>query len=588
MVLEPGFMSLLVLRWILVLLLCNGAGCGQHSSEMFNNETFSEPEAAHQATPTEHMEPIFVHIGAKEITLPCKPAKSDIVFGLNPTYNWTMENGGTHFLVGGATLTLHTFRAEDSGHYICTVSYMEEGQLHTKTFHHIVAGYHIRGELQVLLVFQSSSCDEELTRSFLKTLHEHLTEEVSDFHSDVLIGETTCFPTVDKPMDEFNLQVELTVSPFKEGWDASCYPKINELALQCYRSAIHSNLQKAKEAMTEFLEENKHFPLEESQASHASFINTFFNFLEDGKCQSGYGQTQELEAHCPDCCTLCPPGTYSEATVDDCVLCPIGTYSLHYGESSCFLCQHNGLTTHPGASRAEDCMSLRVSPSRRFPILIVAFALPPLVCLCFIVLFCYCFRRRWQKQGISTTSDEQIEQEEDAAASAEDMVLLDTQEHDSPMVPSSLEDLDNEAAMFSPPVNEAAMFPPPVNEAVTFPPPVNETATFPPPVNETATFPPPVNETAIFPPPASEAAVSSSTTTGSVILGPQIQESPELSSSSPEHPAGIEEVVIPPPTTVEEKPAEVMLSPPLGPEGPPVMEDIVFPPSSPVSDAESA
>ncbi|KAH0618718.1 hypothetical protein JD844_018159 [Phrynosoma platyrhinos] len=543
MVLEAGFMSLpgvgVVLR-ILVLLLCNGT------------------------------DPIFVHIGAKEITLPCKPAKSDFVFGLNPTYNWTKENGGTHFLVGDATLTLHTFRAEDSGHYICTV----------------------------LLVFQSSSCDEELTRAFLRTLHERLTEVVSDFHSDILIGETTCFPTVDKPMDEFNLQVELKVSPFKAGWDASCYPKIHELALQCYHSAIHSSLQKAKEAMTEFLEENKHFPLEESLASQASFINTFFNFLEGGECQSGYGQTQELEAHCPDCCTLCPPGTYSEATVDNCVLCPIGTYSPHYGASSCFLCQHNWLTSLPGASRAGDCISLRVSPSRRFPILIVAFSLPPIVCLCFIVLFCYCFRRRWQKQSISTTSDEQIEQEEDDAAPAEDTVLLDTQEHDSPTLPSSLEDLDNEvpvfsapaneAAMFSPPATEAAMFSPPATEAAMFSPPANEAAVFSPPANEAAMYSPPANEAAVFSPPAKEAAVYSPATTGSVILGSQVQESPVLSSSSPEHPAGIEEVVIPPPASVAEQPGEVMLSPPLEPEEIPVMEDIVFPPSSPVSDAESA
>lgn len=59
----------------------------------------------------------------------------------------------------------------------------------------------------------------------------------------------------------------------------------------------------AKEAMTEFMEKNKNFSLETSNGSHVSFVNTFFNFLEDAKCQDGYGQTQELQSRCPDCCS---------------------------------------------------------------------------------------------------------------------------------------------------------------------------------------------------------------------------------------------------------------------------------------------
>ncbi|ETE73379.1 Zona pellucida-binding protein 2, partial [Ophiophagus hannah] len=265
----------------------------------------SDNETSSGQAPIEEKETelIFVHIGAKEFTLPCKPEKTDVVIGMNPTYNWNLENGENVTLHSGASLILHAFRAEESGRYTCSISFTEENQLHTMTFSHTVVGYHIRGELQVLLIFQSNSCDKLLTREFVRSLHRQLSQLVSHLHCELVSGSTTCFPTVEKPLDEFNLQVELKVTPFGKDWDKSCYPQTDSMPLECYHSAVQKNLQEAKEAMTEFMDKNKNFSLETSNGSHISFVNTFFNFLEDGKCQDGYGQTQELQSYCPDCCS---------------------------------------------------------------------------------------------------------------------------------------------------------------------------------------------------------------------------------------------------------------------------------------------
>nr|XP_060629260.1 zona pellucida-binding protein 2-like [Anolis sagrei ordinatus] len=593
-----------VVVWTLVLWLYKGASYGLVPHELFNNETFSESDDNEDRKTTGERGPIFVHIGTKEITIPCKPAKSGVVFGLNPTYNWTKENGGVHYLSDDATLTIHAFTPEDSGRYTCTISFMKDGELQTKVFFHTVAGYHIRGELQVLLVYETNSCDDELTGKFMKTLHERLDKVVADFKANILIGDITCFPTLDRPTDKFNLQVETKVSPFKEGWDESCDPKEEDLAIDCYHAAIHTNLQKAKDALTEFLNHNKYFPVGDSLANDTSFNytfnNTFFNFLEGGKCQSGYGQTQELEAHCPDCCMLCPPGTYSEATVDNCVLCSIGSFSVHYGSTACIPCKHNLLTSEPGASRAEDCLSLRVTPSHRISMLVVAFSLPPLLCFCFIVLFCYCFRRYWQKKSISAATKE-MEQEEDLPASGEEEALLDTQEQErsSPMLSAELEYVDKAAAMFSPygdkpavPQSpEAAPYSPPGGKADIVSPSGNEAGTVSPgiqaavaspPVYEAAVVSPPANEAALYAPARDEAAVVSPSARSSALMTPKVEESPMIVSPSPEPLAMKEEVVTPPPSG-DEEPQQVKISTPLEREESVHMGNIEFPPSSPVS-----
>ncbi|XP_061488614.1 zona pellucida-binding protein 2-like isoform X2 [Rhineura floridana] len=487
-VLKSGYMScwsvgLGVVLGVLVLLLCDGAGSGLYL-DLYESDNGTSAGLAHvgETVPAAEMDPIFIHVGANEITLPCKPAKMDFVIGMNPTYNWSLENEETHPLHGNASLTLHEFRAEDSGHYACTVSYSKEGQHHTKTFYHTVVGYHIRAELQVLLVFQSKSCDEALTHGFLKTLQEHLSNVVSHLHCDLLFGGASCFPTMEKPLDEFSFQVELEVSPFGKGWDKSCCPKDDALGLKCYHSTVQTNLQQAKEAITTFMENNKHFPLGEPVTSRTSFVNTFFNFLESGKCHKGYGQTEELQAHCPDCCTLCPPGTYSVTAVGNCALCPAGTYSLNYGATICIQCHHHWPTLHPGARTAAECINTKVPPRRRFSVLMVAFALPPLTCLCIIVLCCYCFRRHWQKRD-SSTNDGETKQLNEATVLADDKAILDSQEDVSPLLPPpSLEDPDNKGAMFPPPSNlemepGGAISPPPVGPEEQ---PVIEDVVFPP------------------------------------------------------------------------------------------------------------
>ncbi|KAM3841757.1 zona pellucida-binding protein 1-like [Vipera latastei] len=402
----------------------------------------------------EETELIFVHIGAKEFTVPCKPEKTDVVIGMNSTYSWSLENRENLTLLSDASLILHEFRAEESGRYTCSISFTEEDQLHTVTFSHMVVGYHIRGELQVLLIFQSNSCDKSLTHEFVKSLHTQLSQLVSHLHCELLSGTTTCFPTVEKPLDEFNLQVELKVTPFGKGWDKFCYPQVDSMVLECYHSAVQNNLQEAKEAMTEFMDKNKHFSLETTNGSHVSFVNTFFNFLEDGKCWDGYGQTQALQARCPDCCTLCPPGTYSVAATDSCVLCPVGSYSLHYGTVLCISCKHSWLTSHPGARTSADCMNMRVPPSRRFSVVMMAFAVPPLGCLCLIVLCCYCFRRRWQKRHSSTKVDGQTKVQEETPASDNDTALVATEEPLSLPLPFSTSEHPNNEGGMSPPLSK--------------------------------------------------------------------------------------------------------------------------------------
>ncbi|XP_061488616.1 uncharacterized protein LOC133387574 isoform X3 [Rhineura floridana] len=441
-VLKSGYMScwsvgLGVVLGVLVLLLCDGAGSGLYL-DLYESDNGTSAGLAHvgETVPAAEMDPIFIHVGANEITLPCKPAKMDFVIGMNPTYNWSLENEETHPLHGNASLTLHEFRAEDSGHYACTVSYSKEGQHHTKTFYHTVV-----------------------------------------------------------------------VSPFGKGWDKSCCPKDDALGLKCYHSTVQTNLQQAKEAITTFMENNKHFPLGEPVTSRTSFVNTFFNFLESGKCHKGYGQTEELQAHCPDCCSewsrlccfpslpsppclylplcltaLCPPGTYSVTAVGNCALCPAGTYSLNYGATICIQCHHHWPTLHPGARTAAECINTKVPPRRRFSVLMVAFALPPLTCLCIIVLCCYCFRRHWQKRD-SSTNDGETKQLNEATVLADDKAILDSQEDVSPLLPPpSLEDPDNKGAMFPPPSNlemepGGAISPPPVGPEEQ---PVIEDVVFPP------------------------------------------------------------------------------------------------------------
>ncbi|XP_053248739.1 uncharacterized protein LOC128415914 isoform X1 [Podarcis raffonei] len=551
--LESGYMSCWsagVALGILVLLLCDGPGCGLHL-DLSDNGTAAG--LARVRKTAGEMDTIFVHIGAKEITIPCKSSEMDVVIGMNPTYNWSLENEGTHPLSGDASLTLHDFHTDDSGLYVCTVSYTTDGQLHTKTFYHTVVGYHIRAELHVLLLFQCNSCDEELTHGFLKTLREHLSEVVHHLHCELLLGAISCFPTMEKPLDEFNFQVELEVSPFGKGWDKFCSPKADALEFDCYNGAVLSNLQQAEEAITIFMENNKRFPLGEAPTSRTSFVNTFVNFLEGGTCLEGYGQTPELQARCPDCCTACPPGTYSVAAAGNCVPCPNGSYSLRYGATVCIQCYHNGSTLHPAARTAAECMSPEVPPTHGFPALLVIFLVLLLTCLCIIVLCCWYFRRRRKKKQDSfPKGDGETKQEKDVTV----LAVPDSPKDDSPLLPSiTLEnpDKDDSPLLPSPTLENAEKDDSPLLPSITLENPDKD-------------------DSPLLPSPTLENA--------------EKYASPLLPSITLENPDQ-EGVMFPTPPNPEEEPGGAILPPLFELEEQPVIENVVFPSSSPVSDFES-
>ncbi|CAI5777382.1 pellucida-binding 2-like [Podarcis lilfordi] len=462
---------------ILVLLLCDGPGCGLHL-DLSDNGT---PAGLARVRKTAgELDTIFVHIGAKEFTIPCKSSEMDVVIGMNPTYNWSLENEETHPLSGDASLTLHDFHTDDSGLYVCTVSYTTDGQLHTKTFYHTVVGYHIRAELHVLLLFQCNSCDEELTHGFLKTLREHLSEVVHHLHCELLLGAISCFPTMEKPLDEFNFQVELEVSPFGKGWDKFCSPKADALEFDCYNGAVLSNLQQAEEAITIFMENNKRFPLGEVMDRPRSYRHAVPTAVVSGAA-------------------ACPPGTYSVAAAGNCVPCPNGTYSLRYGTTVCIQCYHNGSTLHPAARTAAECMSPEVPPTHGFPALLVIFVVLLLTCLCIIVLCCWYFRRRRKKKQDSfPKGDGETKQEKEVTVLAvpdspkDDSPLLpsptleNAEKDDSPLLPSpTLENAekDHSPLLPSPTLENAEKDDSPLLPSLTFENPDQEGVMFPTPPN---------------------------------------------------------------------------------------------------------
>ncbi|XP_028589640.2 uncharacterized protein LOC114599148 isoform X2 [Podarcis muralis] len=489
--LKSGYMSCWsagVALGILVLLLCDGPGCGLHL-DLSDNGT---PAGLARVRKTAgEIDTIFIHIGAKEFTIPCKSSEMDVVIGMNPTYNWSLEN----------------------------------------------EGYHIRAELHVLLLFQCNSCDEELTHGFLKTLREHLSEVVHHLHCELLLGAISCFPTMEKPLDEFNFQVELEVSPFGKGWDKFCSPKADALEFDCYNGAVLSNLQQAEEAITIFMENNKRFPLGEAPTSRTSFVNTFVNFLEGGTCLEGYGQTPELQARCPDCCTACPPGTYSVSAAGNCVPCPNGSYSLRYGATVCIQCYHNGSTLHPAARTAAECMSPEVPPTHGFPALLVIFVVLLLTCLCIIVLCCWYFRRRRKKKQDSfPKGDGETKQEKEVTV----LAVPDSPKDDSPLLPSiTLEnpDKDDSPLLPSPTLENAEKDDSPLLPSIT-------------------------------------------------LENPDKDDSPLFPSPTLENPDQ-EGVMFPTPPNPEEEPGGAILPPLFELEEQPVIENVVFPSSSPVSDFES-
>ncbi|KYO46516.1 hypothetical protein Y1Q_0018317 [Alligator mississippiensis] len=303
---QKGPRVLEVLR-ILALMLCICSGHRDYLNYGIPEEgesgmTTEEPRQQRGTGVEDQTTFIFIHVESSKYSLPCSPAE---MYVPDRTYHWSRDGEGSQFLSVSAQgfLTFQHFRGGDSGNYSCTVSYQEDGHLRTETFHYTILGYHVTGGLEALLIFRSQVCEEGAKKRFLWLLQESLGQVVSKHHCRLLLSESTCFPTVQEPLDEFNLQVQFQVSPFGPKWDTPCTSQTQAVITDCYHSAIRSSLLQAKLSMTQFLKEHRHFPITGAGAPHIMFTNHFVNFLETGHCARGYGQTQQLPK-CPDCCSF--------------------------------------------------------------------------------------------------------------------------------------------------------------------------------------------------------------------------------------------------------------------------------------------
>ncbi|XP_044855692.1 uncharacterized protein LOC123356473 isoform X2 [Mauremys mutica] len=340
--------------------------------------------------------PIFIHMDATEYSLPCSPKEMHVT---SPTYRWARdrrESQSPSVSAQGA-LSFRHFQGGSSGNYSCTVSYKEHRVPRAQTFHYTVLAYHVRGGLEALLVFRSRLCQEALRRRFLWSLQEALGRVASAQHCQLVLSKSSCFPTLQEPWDEFNLQVQFQVSPFGPQWDKLCNPHNQTLVINCYRAAVRNNLLQAKLAMTRFLEEHGPFPITGGGAPRAIFSNRFTSFLKTERCAGGYGLSLQLEM-CPDCCILCQPGTFSAPGSNECAACPVGTFNPLYGRAVCSRCKAGLVTRAAGATSAGDCVEEEVPVPLRIPVMVLIILLPPLGCSCLIILGCFWCHRCRQKQ----------------------------------------------------------------------------------------------------------------------------------------------------------------------------------------------
>ncbi|CAM5137531.1 unnamed protein product [Natator depressus] len=294
--------------------------------------------------------PIFIHMDATEYSLPCSQREMHVT---NPTYRWAQDRRESQLLSVSAqgALTFRHFQGGSSGNYSCTVSYKEHRHPRAQTFHYKVMAYHVRGGLEALLIFRSRLCQEELKRRLLWSLQEALDRVASAQHCRLVLSKSSCFPTLQEPWDEFNLQV----SPFGPEWDKLCDPYNQTMVINCYRAAVRNNLLQAKLAMTRFLEEHGPFRITGAGAPRAIFNNRFTSFLKTERCAGGYGLSLQLET-CPDCCILCPPGTFSAPQTNECTACPISTFNPLYGRAACSRCKAGLVTRATGATSEGDCV----------------------------------------------------------------------------------------------------------------------------------------------------------------------------------------------------------------------------------------
>ncbi|XP_019355391.2 uncharacterized protein LOC109286234 [Alligator mississippiensis] len=208
---QKGPRVLEVLR-ILALMLCICSGHRDYLNYGIPEEgesgmTTEEPRQQRGTGVEDQTTFIFIHVESSKYSLPCSPAE---MYVPDRTYHWSRDGEGSQFLSVSAQgfLTFQHFRGGDSGNYSCTVSYQEDGHLRTETFHYTILGYHVTGGLEALLIFRSQVCEEGAKKRFLWLLQESLGQVVSKHHCRLLLSESTCFPTVQEPLDEFNLQVQ--------------------------------------------------------------------------------------------------------------------------------------------------------------------------------------------------------------------------------------------------------------------------------------------------------------------------------------------------------------------------------------------
>ncbi|NXN37947.1 ZPBP2 protein, partial [Rhinoptilus africanus] len=343
---------------------------------------------------------VFIHKESSLYSLPCSPIEMEVS---HPTYRWVQDKAASRLfsVTKEGHLLFQHFQAGDSGKYSCTISYMKHGVPVSRTFHYSIFGYHVLGGLETVLLFHSKLCEDERTKRFLQDLQDKLRQLEIKQHCKLQLTDTVCFPSLNNPLDEFIVQVQLEVSLFGPHWDEHCNSQEVEMVTDCYRKTVQHNLGQVQLALTRFFKEHKSFHITGPDIPSSNFTNEFVGFLKTKKCSEGYGQTKQLQ-RCLDCCIVCPPGMFSPPRTSQCSPCPVGTYSPIYGVALCTPCKDDMITRVPGASSMMDCVNKErtkpaVSVVHRIPVLILIM-LSTLLALNFLFILssCYWFCREYR------------------------------------------------------------------------------------------------------------------------------------------------------------------------------------------------
>ncbi|GAB0198920.1 zona pellucida-binding protein 2-like [Grus japonensis] len=246
---------------------------------------------------------VFIHMESSLYLLPCGPLETEVA---DPTYHWVQDRAVDPKLFSvtkeGHLLFQH-FQAGNSGKYSCTISYTKHGVPVSQTFHYSVFGYHVLGGLDAVLLFHSKFCEDEWTKRFLWGLREKLRQLEIEQHCKLRLTAAFCFPSLNNPLDEFIIQVQIEVSLFGPRWDERCNSQDIETVTDCYRKTVRHNLGQVQLALTRFFKEHKSFRVTGADIPSINFTNEFVGFLKTERCSGGYGQTKQLQ-RCLNCCTV--------------------------------------------------------------------------------------------------------------------------------------------------------------------------------------------------------------------------------------------------------------------------------------------